>query len=111
MVVYFLLLYTLLSRSDFWGIALSQVLAKYSMLLLMLLSKPSWDGMGSYFMEKISMKDAFIGAIPVALFCYKAGVESLAALASGIAVVILLKVYSEKHFGGVNGDVIALPTA
>jgi adenosylcobinamide-GDP ribazoletransferase len=105
-VVYFLLLYTLLYRSDFWEIALSQVLAKYSMLLLMLLSRPSWDGMGSYFMGKISSKDVFIGAVPVVLLCYKVGIESLAALASGFAVVLLLKAYSEKHFGGVNGDVI-----
>ena len=105
-VIYFVMLYSLLSQSGLWEILLSQVLAKYSMLLLMFTSRPSWEGMASYFMEKISFRDVLFGALPVVLVCYKIGAESAVAVAFALVAVVFLKKYSEKHFGGINGDVI-----
>jgi len=105
-VIYFLMLYSLLLQSGLWEIMLSQVLAKYSMLLLMFTSKPSWEGLGSYFMEGISFRDILIGSFPAVLLCYKIGVVSAFAVAIALALVLSLKIYSEKHFGGINGDVI-----
>lgn len=105
-VIYFVMLYSLLSQSGLWEILLSQVLAKYSMLLLMFTSRPGWEGMASYFMEKISIRDVLIGALPVVLVCYKIGAESVVAVTFVFVAVVFLKRYSEKHFGGINGDVI-----
>ncbi len=105
-VIYFVMLYSLLSHAGLWEILLSQMLAKYSMLLLMFTSRPSWGGMASYFMERISFRDVLIGALPVVLVCYKIGAESAVAVAFALTIVFFLKRYSEKHFGGINGDVI-----
>ncbi len=105
-VVYLILLYELLMRASVWGIVLSQVLAKYSMLLIMFSSKPSWKGMAAYMMEKISAKDVFIGFLPVVVIGYFLGWKSIVALLISIITTLALKKYSEKHFNGVSGDVV-----
>jgi len=105
-LVYLILLHEFLSKSNFWEILFSQIAAKFAMVLLMFVSKPAWEGLGAFMMEKVSAKDILLGFIPLALFGLKVWPESVLSILSLIFVVIFLKKYSEKHFGGINGDVI-----
>lgn len=102
--VYFIVLYhTFLIVTPF-DIVISQIVAKFSMLLLLTTSKPSWEGMGAYFMEFAGKRDLIIGAIPLALAILK--LESLIATIFTIFIIICLKKYAHSRFGGVSGDVI-----
>lgn len=102
--VYFIVLYHSLLHVNAFEIVLSQIFAKFSMLLLLTTSKPSWDGMGAYFMEFAGKKDLIIGAIPLTLAFIK--FESLIALFIIIFITLCLKYYAQSRFGGVSGDVI-----
>lgn len=105
-VIYLILLYELLMRANVWEIILSQVLAKFSMLLIMFSSTPSWEGMAAFMMEKISARDMIIGFLPVLAFSYILGWMSAAAFFVSLIITFALKKYSERHLGGVNGDII-----
>lgn len=105
-VIYFLLLYHILQLSDAFQIIFSQIVAKFSMLLLMVISKPCWEGMGSYMMEFAGYRDLILASPPLFIAGYLAGVNSVFAFVLTLVVVLMLKSYSEKKFGGVSGDII-----
>ncbi|MEM3139679.1 MAG: adenosylcobinamide-GDP ribazoletransferase [Archaeoglobaceae archaeon] len=102
--IYFIVLYHSFLHVNALEIVLSQTFAKFSMLMLLTTSKPSWDGMGAYFMEFASKKDLLIGAIPLTLALLK--FESLIGLAFAIFITLCLKYYAQSRFGGISGDVI-----
>ncbi|WP_202319283.1 adenosylcobinamide-GDP ribazoletransferase [Archaeoglobus neptunius] len=106
LAIYFILLFHILARAEFVEIVFSQVVAKYSMILIMFASKPSWEGMASYMMEFTSLRDVAAGAIPLIALSYFTGIKSVYALFFAFVAVFLLKRYSEAKFGGINGDVI-----
>jgi adenosylcobinamide-GDP ribazoletransferase len=102
--IYFLVLYHSFLQVSAFEIAISQVFAKFSMLLLLKTSKPSWEGMAAYFMEFARKRDLFIGAIPLTLAVLEP--KSLFALTFAVFITLCLKYYSSSRFGGVSGDVI-----
>jgi len=105
-ILYLILLYHSLQFSSAMQIIFAQIAAKFSMLLLMVTSKPSWEGMASYMMEFAGLKDLLIALPPLIVAGYLVGLNSLYAIAVTILVVLILKGYSEKKFGGINGDII-----
>ncbi|WP_290597629.1 MULTISPECIES: adenosylcobinamide-GDP ribazoletransferase [unclassified Archaeoglobus] len=105
-ILYLVLLYHTLQLSNAIQIIFAQIAAKFSMLLLMVTSKPSWEGMASYMMEFAGFKDVFIALPPLIVAGYLIGLNSVYAIAMTIVVVLILKGYSEKKFGGINGDII-----
>lgn len=102
--VYFIVLYHTFLNVNAFEIVISQITAKFSMLLLLTTSKPSWDGMGAYFMEFARKRDLTIGAIPLVLVFLN--IETLIATILTIFIIIFLKKYAHSRFGGINGDII-----
>ncbi|MEM0215409.1 MAG: adenosylcobinamide-GDP ribazoletransferase [Archaeoglobaceae archaeon] len=102
--VYFIVLYHSFLSVTAFDIVISQITAKFSMLLLLTTSKPSWEGMGAYFMEFATKRDLIIGSIPLILVIIN--IESLIAAISTIFMIFCLKKYAHSRFGGINGDVI-----
>ncbi len=102
--IYFVLLYHGFLHVGVLEIVISQVLAKFSMLLLLTTSKPSWEGMAAYFMEFARKRDVLFGAIPLTLAVLEP--KSLFALAFTVFITFCLRYYSNSRFGGVSGDVI-----
>ncbi len=103
-VIYLLIIsYAFFSVSVF-AVVFSQMLAKYAMLLLMVSSKPSWDGMASYMMRYASWRDAAIGFIPIIPFIFS--MQSILAMITTLTIVLAVRAYSEKNFGGISGDVL-----
>ncbi|TDA28786.1 MAG: adenosylcobinamide-GDP ribazoletransferase [Archaeoglobi archaeon] len=102
--IYFIVLYHSFLLVKAFEIVISQVFAKYSMLLLLTTSKPSWNGMGAYFMEFARKRDFLAGAIPLTIAVLEP--KSLFALAFAVFITLCLKYYSRSRFGGVSGDVV-----
>jgi adenosylcobinamide-GDP ribazoletransferase len=102
--LYFITLYYSIQRVGPMDIVMSQIFAKFSMLLLLTTSKPAWDGLGAYMMQFAGKKDLVIGSIPLFLSFLKP--FTLIPLALSTAITFLIRKYSEKNFGGINGDVI-----
>lgn len=104
LAIYFIMLYHGFLNVDPLEIVISQILAKFSMLVLLTTSKPSWEGMGAYFMEFASRRDVIIGAIPLSIAFID--FEALVALIFAFFITLCLREYSYSRFGGINGDVI-----
>ncbi len=105
-VIYLLILHTTLPVVNIWQIIFAQVLAKYCMLLLMLLSRPAWEGMASYMMELVGKRDLIVGLLPLLITFYLSGVESVVPLLLSFGAVLWLRNYAHSRFGGINGDLI-----
>lgn len=106
--VYLLVLYYSFQNVSAIEIIMAQILAKYSMLILLVTSKPSWEGMGAYFMEFAKKRDLLIGAVPlVLLFADITKVLSnVISLIIISALTFLLKYYANSKLGGIGGDII-----
>ncbi len=103
-VLYIIFLFNAFNRASVISVIISQIFAKYSMLLLLVFSKPSWEGMASYMMEYASIKDAIIGTILLSpSFLYT---PIIPAFFLTLAITLIMKKYSEKKFDGVSGDII-----
>ncbi len=102
--IYFLFLFYSFQRVGVLEIIASQVFAKFSMLLLLVTSKPAWEGMAKFMMEFAKKRDVAIGAIPLLIAFIK--LSTLVSLFFAILVSFLVRKYAEKKFGGVNGDTI-----
>lgn len=102
--IYFLLLFYSFQRVEALEIIVAQIFAKFSMLLLLVTSKPAWQGMASFMMEFARKRDVAIGALPLLIAFLK--FSTIVSLFFVILVSLLVKSYAEKKFGGVNGDVI-----
>ncbi|MEM3927352.1 MAG: adenosylcobinamide-GDP ribazoletransferase [Archaeoglobaceae archaeon] len=102
--VYFLLLFYSFQRVEVLDIMISQLFAKFSMVFLLVTSKPAWQGMAKFMMEFAKKRDLVIGALPLLIAFLKP--STLISLFFVMLISILVKNYAEKKFGGVNGDVI-----
>lgn len=102
--VYFLILFYSFQRVSVFDIIFSQVLAKFSMLLLLTTSKPAWQGMAGFMMEFARKRDLVIGSLPLLLVVLNP--LAVFPLLFAIAISLLVKRYAEKKFNGVSGDVV-----
>lgn len=102
--VYFLILYHSLLHASALEIVLSQTFAKFSMLLMLTTSKPSYEGMGAYFMEFAKKRDLAIGAIPLILTLHQP--VAFIPLTFSVFITLCLELYANSRLGGVSGDVI-----
>lgn len=102
--IYFLLLFYSFQSVGAFEIIAAQVFAKFSMLLLLVTSKPAWQGMASFMMEFARKKDLALGALPLSIVFLKP--STIIPLLFVILISVLIKRYAEKKFNGVNGDVV-----
>ncbi len=102
--VYFTTLVWVFLQIDPLSIIFSQILAKFAMLLLLVTSKPSWEGMASYMMRYATYRDLLI-ASPLLLLSL-ISIRFLAALIVSLLLALAVRRYAERTFGGVSGDVI-----
>ncbi|WP_456478286.1 adenosylcobinamide-GDP ribazoletransferase [Geoglobus ahangari] len=91
------------------ALVLSQSLAKQGMLHLMLSSRPLWEGMVSEFVRHARRRDYASYAITLTITLL-IGMEFLQQTALSLAAYLLtllaMKVYADRRFGGINGDVV-----
>lgn len=89
------------------AIIVSEVIAKYVMVLQAHRGIAAWQGIGSPFTESMKNKSKFLVAtiitLPIAYFAI--GLPGLYALGAAVAIALLLLKISNKSFGGVSGDV------
>ena len=104
-LVYVLILFQDFTLADVQDIIFSQILAKYSMLVAIIFSKPAWEGMASYMMRFAGKKDILLGSAIVALFMI-IDTSIIECLAATLLITFIVVKYSEKNFGGINGDVL-----
>ncbi len=87
----------------------AEISAKSCMLLTLSTSKPLWDGMGKYMMEfadaRATLSSVLAGVLMLALQ-YSLSFPFLELFLASMLGCLLVKVYSERAFGGVNGDVV-----
>ncbi|MEM2345521.1 MAG: adenosylcobinamide-GDP ribazoletransferase [Archaeoglobaceae archaeon] len=102
--LYFLILFYSFPKVGFIDIIFAQITAKYSMLILLVTSKPAWEGMGAFMMEFARKKDLAIGFLP--LFISVLSPEYLISLLFSILLVFWMQRYAEARFGGISGDIL-----
>lgn len=100
--LYFLILFHSFSKVGVLEIIFAQIIAKYSMLILLVTSKPAWEGMGAFMMKFAKKRDLAIGSFP--LFIAIISLGNLISLFLSIFLVIWIKKYAEARFGGISGD-------
>lgn len=104
LIFYFIILYYAFQRVDPFEIIFSQLIAKFSMLILLTTSKPAWKGMGAYMMRFARKKDLVIGTLSFSFSIIEPSL--LISLILVIPIVLSIREYSERNFGGVSGDII-----
>ena len=111
-VLYFVGLIIAISLSDgfnlFFGLLVSEILAKFSMVLMASLGTSATVGSNSPFVDAMKNKKKLLVAfllmiIPVILFGQTAG---LIMLAVTITLTVFLLAISTRSFGGITGDVL-----
>ncbi len=101
---YLILLFHLLSRANPLSVIFSQMLAKHSMLLLLVTSKPAWPGMAAEMMRHARSKDLLFGSLPLLFVAVKPSL--IFAVASAVLLALAIAEYGERHFSGVSGDLL-----
>ncbi|MEM4747555.1 MAG: adenosylcobinamide-GDP ribazoletransferase, partial [Archaeoglobaceae archaeon] len=101
---YFLILYYSFQKVHMLEIIFAQILAKFSMLILLTTSKPAWEGLGAYMMQFARKRDLLIGSIPLILILFNPLFIIPTLLA--ISITVAVRIYAERIFGGMSGDVI-----
>ncbi len=97
-----------LERVPVWSLIVAEINSKMSMSLLLYLGKPIGDGIGRYFIEKMSVKKFLLSLSIYILFISIFSLFSLHALISILSLSVpfyILRV-AEKNLGGINGDCI-----
>ncbi|MEM4523774.1 MAG: adenosylcobinamide-GDP ribazoletransferase [Archaeoglobaceae archaeon] len=102
--LYFLILYYSFQKVYMLEIIFAQILAKFSMLILLTTSKPAWEGLGAYMMQFARKRDLLIGSIPLILILFNPLFIIPTLLA--ISITVAVRIYAERIFGGMSGDVI-----
>lgn len=88
------------------SIIVSEVLAKFSMVLLAYTGRSAWEGMGSLFVNLIDLKRFLIGLILTIIIVYTlASLEGFYALILSIVTTLSILKTAERSFGGISGDV------
>ena len=89
------------------AIVVSEVIAKYVMVMQAHKGIAAWEGIGSPFTEQMKSKSKMLAAtattIPIAYFA--GNLPGLYALVTASAIAFILVRISSKSFGGVSGDV------
>jgi adenosylcobinamide-GDP ribazoletransferase len=89
----------------FITVVVSEVLAKYSMVLLSYLGKPAWEGMGQLFTDLKGSRFIISSIITVALVYLLAGIVGIYALILSAILAIIILAVANRSFGGISGDV------
>lgn len=96
----------------FFAMFVSEISAMQSMLTIAAFGKPIHEGLGSILVNNTTVPKYLIGFVIGSIACIAASVYSgmgltgiFAFIAAIVATFLLLNV-SNRHFGGVNGDVI-----
>lgn len=91
----------------FRAIIVSEVIAKYVMVLQANRGIAAWEGIGSPFTQQMKNKAKFLVAtaitVPIAYFV--GGLGGIYALGAAVAIAFVLLKVSNRSFGGVSGDV------
>ena len=89
------------------AMVVSEVIAKYVMVMQAHKGIAAWEGIGSHFTEQMKNKVKILAAtaitIPIAYL--GAGPSGLYALGAAVLIALLLLRISNRNFGGVSGDV------
>lgn len=87
-------------------IAVAEISAKTSMLLVMFLGKPGGDGMGRMFMKNLNRKMFLPSLLFSFVVCfYLTNYSGLIALMVGLSTSIAITLIAHRNFGYVNGDI------
>jgi adenosylcobinamide-GDP ribazoletransferase len=89
----------------FFIIISGEIISKYGTLISMYRSKPFGEGLGKMFIEKINGKTMVFNIIPL-IIVFTFNLYNLAIAFIVIIIIYLLKSIMEKHYGGMNGDLI-----
>lgn len=91
----------------FRAIIVSEVIAKYVMVLQAHMGIAAWEGIGSPFTQQMKNKAKFLVAtaitVPIAYFV--GGLAGLYALGAAVLIAFILIKVANRSFGGVSGDV------
>ncbi len=85
-------------------VIISEVLAKYSMVLLAYRGKPAWDGIGKLFIT-LNRRKFLIASIITIIISLLAGIYGILAFILSIIVTNIILFISNRSFGGISGDV------
>jgi len=111
-VLYVVGLIIIISKSTgyqlFLSILLSEIFAKFSMVLMASIGKSASLGSNSPFVElmKNKQKLAFASAITLIPLVILGGATGLLIFGVGVALTIFLVILTAKSFGGITGDVL-----
>ncbi len=91
----------------FRAIIVSEVIAKYVMVLQAHRGIAAWEGIGSPFTQQMKNRVKFLAAsaitVPIAYFV--GGFAGLYALGASVVIAFILLKVANRSFGGVSGDV------
>ncbi|MEM4391358.1 MAG: adenosylcobinamide-GDP ribazoletransferase [Candidatus Nitrosotenuis sp.] len=92
----------------FVAIVASEIIAKFSMVLLASVGPSAWDGSNTKFVD--SMKDkkrlALAAAITLILLVIVQNGTAFVALGAAIAIALVIVAVSRRSFGGISGDIM-----
>jgi len=91
----------------FRAIIVSEVIAKYVMVLQAHRGIAAWEGIGSPFTQQMKNKTKFLvaSAITVPIAYFAVGLVGLYALGVAVLIAFVLLKVANRSFGGVSGDV------
>jgi len=91
----------------FRAIIVSEVIAKYVMVLQAHRGIAAWEGIGSPFTQQMKNKAKFLvaSAITVPIAYFVGGLSGLYALGAAVLIAFVLLKVANRSFGGVSGDV------
>ncbi len=109
LILYFigsiLALYSSTQLQLFITIIVSEVLAKYSMVLLAYLGRPAWEGLGAIFLNVSKGRLALASIITIITIYLIGSYQAFYALSISIITVFIILYISNRRFNGVSGDV------
>ncbi|WP_342305126.1 adenosylcobinamide-GDP ribazoletransferase [Methanolobus sp. ZRKC5] len=100
------------ARIFFFAMFVSEVSAMQSMLTIAAFGKPIHEGLGSILVNKTTVPKYLIGFVIGSIAClgssfyFGLGIVGIIPFIAAIAATLILLNVSNRHFGGVNGDVI-----
>ncbi len=91
----------------FRAIIVSEVIAKYVMVLQANRGIAAWEGIGSPFTQQMKSKAKFLvaSAITVPIAYFVGGLGGIYALGAAVLIAFILLKVANRSFGGVSGDV------